>query len=265
MTPPCPKCGATKTDPVKHGLKYDIVWAFGYRLQKCSRCRTPRYLPMQRRRSAGSSQAVEPAISIFGPGEITGGAGGAESPPGSKSDEGNAARTSLHEPRCCPACGSPKSHRTQRTPKERLMHRPPMLRCESCGMRFPHPGLRAEYFEPLKLLDAGEAVPPRAEDRRNARIAEERIPVTVPVAPARVRSSAAETGVPGKAEAETPGEISPPAGPESRPMEKKSARMVEEGAIPEAPKQGGRIWALRRKEKFKPYPRPTLFRTLPGL
>jgi hypothetical protein len=52
----------------------------------------------------------------------------------------NADASSDGDLRSCPACGSTKNHRTRRTTKERMLGRPPMARCESCGMRFPYSG-----------------------------------------------------------------------------------------------------------------------------
>jgi hypothetical protein len=45
---------------------------------------------------------------------------------------------------CCPACGSTKYHRTERTTMERVLQRPPMARCEKCGKRFPYVRRRDE-------------------------------------------------------------------------------------------------------------------------
>ena len=62
MISPCPRCGETKTDPVSHGVIYKLVWVFGYRLHRCSRCRAPRFVPSLYGKSLGSSQLrKEPA------------------------------------------------------------------------------------------------------------------------------------------------------------------------------------------------------------
>jgi DNA-directed RNA polymerase subunit M/transcription elongation factor TFIIS len=46
--------------------------------------------------------------------------------------------TSFSDMPRCPACGSTKHHRTERSTLERMLGRPPMARCEKCGKRFPY-------------------------------------------------------------------------------------------------------------------------------
>jgi len=48
----------------------------------------------------------------------------------------------------CPACGSGRYHHTHRTNLERLLRRPPMVRCENCGLRFRHSGHGKRKSEP---------------------------------------------------------------------------------------------------------------------
>jgi len=45
MRAECPRCGATKTESVPHGLIYDLCWGMGYHLRRCSRCNRRRLLP----------------------------------------------------------------------------------------------------------------------------------------------------------------------------------------------------------------------------
>jgi transcription elongation factor Elf1 len=142
MIPPCPKCGATKTDPVPHDFKYDLARAFGYRLQKCSRCRAARYLPRHTRKPDGSSQAGKKPTSA----PRLGGGGDPEGLVRTEADsrlEGRqvaAADVPNGDAFRCPACGSKGYHRTERTTRERILGGAPMARCEICGRRFPHPG-----------------------------------------------------------------------------------------------------------------------------
>jgi hypothetical protein len=75
--------------------------------------------------------------------------------------------------RRCPACGSTEYHRTKRTTLERLRMRPPMARCEKCGIRFLYPGRREKHPEALKLGGAVATVPGSAEERRAPGMAEE--------------------------------------------------------------------------------------------
>jgi hypothetical protein len=77
---------------------------------------------------------------------------------------------------CCPACGSRNFHRTKRTVIERMLLRPRMVRCESCGIRFPRPRVRAAYFEPLKTVQAGGIVPPSTEVKKAPQMAEDNTP-----------------------------------------------------------------------------------------
>jgi transcription elongation factor Elf1 len=142
MIPPCPKCGATKTDPVPHDFKYDLARTFGYRLQKCSRCRAARYLPRHTRKPDGSSQSGKQPTSA----PRLGGGGDPEGLVRAKADSRPEGRqvgaddVTNRDAFRCPACGSKGYHRTERTPQERILRSAPMARCEICGQRFPHPG-----------------------------------------------------------------------------------------------------------------------------
>jgi hypothetical protein len=84
-----------------------------------------------------------------------------------------AAASSDGDLRHCPACGSTKSHRTRRTTMERLLQRPPMARCEGCGMRFP---CFKHHDESPDLVKSGEAAASAShvgEEGRGARRTEE--------------------------------------------------------------------------------------------
>jgi transcription elongation factor Elf1 len=140
MISPCPKCGATKTDPVPHAFKYNLARALGYRLQKCSRCRAARYLPRHTRRPDGSSQAGKQPTSAARFGEEPKGLVRPEASAGLEGRREAAADFPSSDVFHCPACGSKGYHRTERTTRERILHHPPMARCEICGLRFPHPG-----------------------------------------------------------------------------------------------------------------------------
>jgi len=167
MISPCPKCGATKTDPVPHDIKYELVWAFGYRLQRCSRCRAARYIPRHRAKSRGSSPVENEPQSTRWLAEERGTLGTADASPEPNKHQGSAADSFERDVRHCPACGGTGYHRTRRTTKERLLRRPPMARCESCGLRFPYPGHREEYPEPMKPVGAA-ATGSRSKEKGNA-------------------------------------------------------------------------------------------------
>jgi transcription elongation factor Elf1 len=184
MIPPCPKCGATKTDPVPHNFRYNLARALGYRLQKCSRCRAARYLPRHSNNPSGSAQSgLQPtsvARSGAEPGEIVRG----ETGPGPRVAPASVDLPSGQGFRC-PACGSNGYHRTERTVQERMLRRGPMARCEICGLRFPHPGhpKRAESAE------APAAKSQRAEEIELPKMAKENTQGEVPQGAAHAKSS----------------------------------------------------------------------------
>jgi hypothetical protein len=151
MITPCPRCGETKTDSLWHGAIYKLVWAFGYRLHRCSRCRKLRFIPRHRGKSPRSSQLGSEAANAPGFAEERGALGTAEARPELKKDQVTAADSTDRDLHRCPGCGSAEYHRTRRTTIERMLRRPPMARCESCGWRFAYPGPRGEYPRTLKL------------------------------------------------------------------------------------------------------------------
>jgi uncharacterized Zn finger protein len=171
MISPCPKCGATKTDPVPHDFKYNLARVFGYRLQRCSRCRAARFIRNHPGKSLGATLIVDE----------TGSSGWlveeGESPetaeprlePGK--DRVTGADSSESDVSHCPDCGSTSYHRTRRTTAERMLRRPPMARCESCGMRFPYPRHREEYPEELNLAVAAAGEPDSAAEENTPRTA----------------------------------------------------------------------------------------------
>jgi uncharacterized Zn finger protein len=166
MTSPCPRCGATKTDPVWHGVMYKLVRAFGYRMQRCSRCRALRFVRRDRGRTPDSPPLGNEPANAPGFAEEKRTLGSAEARPELKKDQVTATDSSDRDLRCCPGCGSTKYHRTRRTKLERLLRRPPMARCESCGWRFPYPGRSEEYPDTLKLQ--GPVTVSRAAEERGA-------------------------------------------------------------------------------------------------
>jgi hypothetical protein len=145
MASPCPRCDETKTDPVWNRAMYKLVWAFGYRLHRCSRCRALRFIPRHRGNFSRSSQLGNDPGNAPGFAEERRAIRTAEAPPELKKDQVTATDNSDRDLRCCPTCGSTKYHRTRRTTMERMLRRPSMARCENCGIRFPYPGPREEY------------------------------------------------------------------------------------------------------------------------
>jgi hypothetical protein len=174
MTPPCPRCGDTKTDPVRHGLMYKLVWAFGYRLHECARCRRPRFIPRHDGKSPYSSQLGKEPVSAPPFVEERVALRTAEENPESKvTKQVTAADSSERGLRRCPDCGSTKYHRTKRTTLEHLLLRPRMARCEKCGLRFPYPGRPEKFPDLLKVREPAETVPRPVEERRAPEMAEE--------------------------------------------------------------------------------------------
>ena len=177
MIPPCPKCGATKTDPVPHNLSYNLARAFGYRLQRCSRCRKARYLPRHhgtyRDSSPVGKEPKEPGGFAEDPETLK----RTEAPPELQKDQVSAAETSERDERKCPACGSIRYHHTHRTTMERLLRRPAMARCENCRLRFPYPGRPAKDPE---ALGAPATEPRSAEEEKASKMAKENTQVQAP-------------------------------------------------------------------------------------
>jgi uncharacterized Zn finger protein len=173
MSTPCPRCGETKTDPVWHGVIYRLVYAFGYRLHRCARCRAPRFIPRHHGKSRDSSQLGNgPASARALAGEI-GALGTGEAGPGPEKEHLTAADFPDRDRRRCPACGSTEYHRTKRTGLERLSLRPPMARCENCGMRFVYPGRREKYPEALKSAGAAATLPLFPEEKKTQDMTQE--------------------------------------------------------------------------------------------
>ena len=119
MAAPCRKCGATKTEPVRSGLRSKLVRKLGYEMRKCARCRKLRLL--NRSQWAGRSSSATYA----------------------SEGEGPPAAERFRDPdgfHGCPRCGEDRFRRSRRNWIDRvLLRRPPMARCEECGYRFPIP------------------------------------------------------------------------------------------------------------------------------
>jgi hypothetical protein len=120
MASPCRKCGATKTEPVRAGLRYKLARQLGYELRKCARCRKLRLLPRRKKRTTEAEAASEEAA-----------AAPVQDPAAFYDPDGFDG---------CPRCGRMKFHRSRRGWLERgVLRHPPMVRCSACGYRFPAP------------------------------------------------------------------------------------------------------------------------------
>jgi hypothetical protein len=113
MATPCKKCGAEKTEDVRHGLLYSLAKAFGYRLRMCSRCHRLRLVPRHPKPSVEKpTPAPDPAPDPASRPPVMG---------------------------ACPKCGKVDFRRSRRLIWERLIFRGPMARCRACRARFPLP------------------------------------------------------------------------------------------------------------------------------
>jgi len=161
MATPCPRCGTTKTESVRHGFIYYRLWNMGYHLRRCSFCNRKRlfkrhdlaqphpnemtseelteHFNRKIAQSMGQAQAVSE-----GEGEKMVANTGEESQ--EAADQPQAVSVGVADPadevedyRLCPKCGSTLYRRSRRRWYERLMSRPRMARCLKCDHRFPYP------------------------------------------------------------------------------------------------------------------------------
>jgi hypothetical protein len=179
MSSPCPKCGAIKTEAVRHGIVYNLAWAFGYRLRECSGCRKPRLI-RRHDESPDSLKLGKKAVTVARFGEERGALKTAEENLEAKvTEEVAAADSADYGLRCCPFCGSTQYHRTPRTTLEHLLLRPRMARCETCRLRFPYPRHRDGCTGSVNLGEAAATVASPSEEKRGPEMAEEHVRPTV--------------------------------------------------------------------------------------
>ena len=125
MAAPCRKCGATKTEPVRRGLRPTLAKRFGYDLRKCARCRKLRLISRRPVAAPGGSGANSPEAAPSLAAGVSPGVEPAYDPDGFNG---------------CPRCGERKYYRSARSWFERVVLRhPPMARCTQCRYRFPIP------------------------------------------------------------------------------------------------------------------------------
>jgi rubredoxin len=162
MASPCPRCGATKTISVRHGLIYNTVWMMGYHLRLCSFCGRRRlfkraqrsgphpddmtYKQLQEhydRKVAVSSRRApaepETPAPEMAP-EYAQASVGRRTSEAARSVSAAEADHELDDSHYCPKCGSTFYRRSRRRFFERLLKRPKMARCLRCNHRFPYPG-----------------------------------------------------------------------------------------------------------------------------
>jgi hypothetical protein len=161
MASACPRCGATKSESVRHGLVYATLGMIGYRLRRCSSCQRWRVLsrrgtddrnpyemtaeelrerfnqevaktlkkPSTTAESAANNMTVEgpekPAMPVPAPARSS-----------RRKPESGGETDGYH---ICPICGSSNYHHSRRRWYERLVGRRRMARCMKCNHRFPYP------------------------------------------------------------------------------------------------------------------------------
>jgi hypothetical protein len=137
---PCPQCGATRTDSVDHGLVYSLLWKFGYRLRRCSRCRFPRLISrhIHVHEETDAKPADKSSQRGAAPGEEQAPAAAKMAVP-PDADKAAVPLTPVRSRRSCPRCSSTDYRRSRRTFVEHLLLRPKMARCKKCRNRFPYP------------------------------------------------------------------------------------------------------------------------------
>jgi DNA-directed RNA polymerase subunit RPC12/RpoP len=161
MASPCPRCGHTKTESVRHGFVFDTLWKFGYHLRRCSFCdhwrlfkqrgptqRHPDNMTVDELRERFNRKLAETASKASPASETPEGkmasdssekSGGPGDQPVRPSIRGAGATDEFDEYRLCPKCGSSNYHRSRRRWYERLVKRRRMARCMKCNHRFPYP------------------------------------------------------------------------------------------------------------------------------
>lgn len=161
MASPCPRCGTTKTESVRHGFVHDKLWNFGYHLRRCSFCNRWRvFKRADPNRPHPDDLTVEELQESFnrriarslGEEDATAeGRGGNMDSDSSKEPSEMETQDStssvgvevttdeVEDYQLCPKCGSTLYHRSRRRWYERLLKRPRMARCLKCDHRFPYP------------------------------------------------------------------------------------------------------------------------------
>jgi len=159
METPCPRCGTTKTESVRHGIIYSAVWKMGYHLRRCSFCNRRRLIPRgDRNRPHPNDLTAEELTESFNRriaaakrrDAALAKAAGAASNSSEESPQNDAslrtisigvadATDEVEDYRLCPKCGSTLYRRSRRRWWERLIKRPRMARCMKCDHRFPYP------------------------------------------------------------------------------------------------------------------------------
>jgi hypothetical protein len=163
METPCPRCGHSKTESVRHGFLHDTLWNLGYHLRVCSFCNrwrlfkrmdltqphpddlTVEQLQENFNRKIAESMNDESAGTETTEANMA--AGSSEESDRFETQPGEASigvaevppEVETEDYHLCPRCGGTNYRRSRRRWYERLMKRPRMARCMKCEHRFPYP------------------------------------------------------------------------------------------------------------------------------
>lgn len=163
MASPCPRCGHTKTESVKHGFIHDKLWDLGFHLRRCSFCNRRRLFKRHDRnqrhpddmtveelqesfnRKIAETLKHRPADSGAREGHMSSHSSEETHGPGPQPSVSSVGVAEVFDEAeaedypMCPKCGSSLFRRSRRRWYERMVRRPKMARCMKCDHRFPYP------------------------------------------------------------------------------------------------------------------------------
>ncbi len=158
MADPCPRCGTTKTESVRHGFLYTRLWNMGYHLRRCSFCNRKRIFKRHDRNRPHPDDLTAEELTEHFNRKIAEAKGQSYVAVKTESTANSQGEPQVHEERphrasvsvaeateeidddrLCPNCGSSTYHRSHRRWYERLLRSPRMARCSKCYTRFPYP------------------------------------------------------------------------------------------------------------------------------
>lgn len=178
METPCPRCGTLKTESVKHGLVYNVLWKLGYHLRRCSFCNRRRLMKrsdknrpppndltaeqltehFNRRIASALKRDGAAAVVLKGMAPDSVVPTPPPRPPQAMAPQPVTLQPLTPQPvtpttsvavaeiefpedvGSCPDCGHTKFRRSRRRWYERWMKGPKMARCLKCSCRYPYPG-----------------------------------------------------------------------------------------------------------------------------
>ncbi|MGO8815194.1 MAG: hypothetical protein ACLQVG_11130 [Terriglobia bacterium] len=158
MADPCPRCGTTKTESVRHGFLYTRLWNMGYHLRRCSFCNRKRIFKRHDRNRPHPDDLTAEELTEHFNRKIAEAKGQTyvavkRENVANSSEESQLLGTQpqrmpvsvaeateeIDDYRLCPNCGSSNYRRSHRRWYEKLLKSPRMARCIKCDTRFPYP------------------------------------------------------------------------------------------------------------------------------